>query len=44
VPKCNGVDIEDATIVELQKWLTQGKLSSQDLVKCYLARIEQTNK
>lgn len=43
MPLCNGVDIEDATINTLQQWMILGKLTSQDLVQCYLARIEQTN-
>ncbi|KAL3483369.1 amidase signature domain-containing protein [Aspergillus germanicus] len=43
VPLCNGLVIEDASIVTLQYWMTSGKLTSQDLVKCYLERIEQTN-
>lgn len=43
MPWCNGVSIEDATIDELQRWMTLGKLTSEQLVECYLARIEQTN-
>lgn len=43
MPLCNGIKIEDATIEELQRWMTLGQLSSQDLVSCYVARIEQTN-
>ncbi|KIV91474.1 hypothetical protein PV10_06010 [Exophiala mesophila] len=43
LPLCNGVDIKDATIDSLQTWMTEGRLTSQDLVTCYLARIEQTN-
>ncbi|KAH7309742.1 amidase signature domain-containing protein [Stachybotrys elegans] len=43
MPLCKGVKIEDASIVELQQWLTEGQLTSQDLVECYLARIEKTN-
>ena len=44
VPLCNGINIEDATIGTLQEYMIDGKLTSVDLVKCYLARIEQTNK
>ncbi|KAK5081250.1 hypothetical protein LTR05_008044 [Lithohypha guttulata] len=44
LPLCNGVDITDATIDSLQAWMSQGKLTSQALVRCYLARIEQTNR
>ncbi|KAF7562834.1 hypothetical protein G7046_g1293 [Stylonectria norvegica] len=43
MPLCNGIDIEDATIGDLQRWMILERLSSQDLVNCYLARIEQTN-
>ncbi|KAK2044727.1 amidase signature enzyme, partial [Colletotrichum somersetense] len=44
VPLCKGVNIEDASIVTLQGWMSDGHLTSQDLVECYLARIEKTNK
>lgn len=44
MPLCNGVNIEDATVQSLQRSLTLGHLSSYDLVQCYLARIDQTNK
>jgi hypothetical protein len=44
VPLCKGVDIEDASIETLQQYMTKGKLTSVDLVNCYLARIEKTNK
>ncbi|KAH6957759.1 amidase signature domain-containing protein [Ilyonectria sp. MPI-CAGE-AT-0026] len=43
LPLCKGIDIEDATIDELQRWMMLGDLTSKDLVKCYVARIEQTN-
>lgn len=43
MPLCNGIDIEDATVGDLQRWMTLGQLSSQDIVSCYLARIDQTN-
>lgn len=43
MPLCKGIDIEDATIGTLQRWMTLGNLTSQDLVSCYVARIEQTN-
>ncbi|KAH8888545.1 amidase signature enzyme, partial [Thozetella sp. PMI_491] len=35
---CNGINIEDATVQTLQRWMTMGNLSSQDLVTCYIAR------
>ena len=37
------MDIEDATIEKLQELMTDGHLTSQDLVQCYLDRIDQTN-
>ncbi|CAG9982978.1 unnamed protein product [Clonostachys byssicola] len=40
---CNGVNIEDATVKELQHLMSIGQLSSQDLVECYIKRINQTN-
>ena len=43
MPLCNGVKIEDETVEALQRWMILGNLTSQDLVKCYLERIEQTN-
>lgn len=43
MPLCNGIDIEDATIDDLQHFMTMGKLTSEQLVECYMARIEQTN-
>jgi len=43
VPKCRGVNIEDVTIGALQDLMIAGRLTSRDLVSCYLARIEQTN-
>lgn len=43
MPLCNGIKIEDATISELQRWMSLGSLTSQDLVKCYTERIAQTN-
>ena len=35
MPSCNGIDIEDATIEELQRWMILGRLTSEDLVSCY---------
>lgn len=43
VPLCKGVNIEDATIDTLQQYMADGSLSSQDLVTCYLDRIDKTN-
>ncbi|KAI7283593.1 amidase family protein [Hortaea werneckii] len=43
MPPCNGTVIEDATIDQLQRNLEEGTLTAQQLVKCYLQRIDQTN-
>ncbi|KEY64414.1 hypothetical protein S7711_08472 [Stachybotrys chartarum IBT 7711] len=43
MPLCKDIKIEDTSIDTLQQWMTSGELTSQDLVECYLARIEQTN-
>ncbi|KAK7408461.1 hypothetical protein QQX98_009388 [Neonectria punicea] len=43
MPLCKGIDIEDATIDELQRWMILKHLSSEDLVSCYIDRIKQTN-
>ncbi|KAM0721230.1 hypothetical protein Q7P37_003518 [Cladosporium fusiforme] len=43
MPPCNGVIVEDATIDELQHYLTSGNLSSVQLVTCFMQRIFQTN-
>jgi amidase len=38
-PRAGGVDLQKATILDLQRALTTGKLTSRSLVKAYLARI-----
>ncbi|ORY64902.1 amidase family protein [Pseudomassariella vexata] len=43
MPKCAGVDIEEATIQQLQHWLHDGQFSSRDLTVCYLVRIRRLN-
>ncbi|KAI7488016.1 amidase family protein [Hortaea werneckii] len=43
MPPCNGTVIEDATIDQLQEYLGEGSLTAQQLAKCYLQRIDQTN-
>lgn len=40
---CNGLDLEEATIDQLQHRLSSGKLSTQDLARCYIDRITQTD-
>lgn len=43
MPLCKGYKIEDATIDELQKFMTAGNLTSVQLVTCYMQRYYQTN-
>lgn len=43
MPKCQGIDIDEATIDALQDHLNKGALTSQELAICYLQRIWQTN-
>lgn len=43
MPKCQGIDIDEATIDALQDHLTKGALTSQQLAVCYMQRIWQTN-
>ncbi|EXJ77458.1 hypothetical protein A1O3_09684 [Capronia epimyces CBS 606.96] len=41
--ECYGVAIEEATIDQLQAWMTSGKLTSRQITLCYLGRILQLN-
>ncbi|MCJ1368406.1 hypothetical protein MMC16_007548 [Acarospora aff. strigata] len=43
IPPCNGLTLEEATIDQLQDAMTDGKLTSSQLVLCYLQRIYQTD-
>ncbi|KAJ1552977.1 hypothetical protein HK405_009356, partial [Cladochytrium tenue] len=38
---CNGLPLEDASVSDIQAWLTEGALTSVQLVQCYLQRIDQ---
>ena len=38
---CHGLKLEEATIEQLQKWLRNGKLTSVQLVTCYIQRNTQ---
>ena len=40
---CNGLKLEEATIDDLQRWMSLGELSARSLVECYLDRITQTD-
>lgn len=42
MPKCHGLTIEEASIDELQGYMSNGKLTSQQLAVCYLQRVWQT--
>ena len=43
MPPCKGHTIEDATIDELQEFMTTGNLTAVQLVTCYIQRYYQTN-
>ena len=43
MPLCKGHKIEDATIDELQEFMTTGNLTTVQLVTCYIQRYYQTN-
>lgn len=43
MPRCRDCDIEEASIKQLQQWLSNGAFSSWDLTSCYLARIQALN-
>lgn len=43
MPLCKGHKIEDATINELQDFMTNGNLTTVQLVTCYMQRYYQTN-
>lgn len=43
MPLCYGTRIEEASIVELQGYLTDGTLTSAKLLECYLRRIMQVD-
>lgn len=42
MPLCNDVKLEEATIDRLQGYLTKGKLTSAQIVTCYMQRAYQT--
>lgn len=43
MPSCHGISLEEATIDQLQDYMSHGKLTSLQLLGCYLARVSQTN-
>lgn len=38
---CHGLKLEEATIDQLQQWLSSRKMTSQELLQCYIQRIDQ---
>lgn len=40
---CNGIDIREITITQIQELFAANKLSSVELTKCYIERIEKMN-
>lgn len=43
MPTCNGFTLEEATIDQMQEALSQGRLTSVQIVMCYIQRIWQTD-
>ena len=43
MPLCKGLKLEEATIDQLQHWMSLGRLSTRKLVECYMDRITQTD-
>ena len=44
MPVCNGLELEEATIDQLQNAMSQGGLTAVQLTTCYLQRIYQVDK
>lgn len=43
MPKCKGHDVEEASVFQLAHLLDLGRITSVDLVGCYLQRITSLN-
>lgn len=43
MPQCQGITLEEATIDQLQDYMTDGTLTSVALLKCYLRRVRQVD-
>lgn len=43
MPLCHGFKLEEATIDQLQETMSNGSLTSVQIVRCYLQRIYQTD-
>jgi amidase len=44
MPTCMGITLEEATIDELQEYMSDGTLTSVAILKCYLKRVHQVDK
>ncbi|KAI9798852.1 MAG: hypothetical protein M1833_004355 [Piccolia ochrophora] len=44
MPRCGSVDIEEASIDDLQEHMTRGRFSARELTECYLKRITRVNR
>ena len=42
MPQCNGITLEEATIDQLHQYMSQGQLTSVQLIICYMQREYQT--
>lgn len=40
---CHGLPLEEATIDQMQGWMSSGKVTSRQLTECYIGRITQLN-
>lgn len=43
MPPCQGITLEEATIDQLQDYMSHGTLTSVQLLKCYLKRVRQVD-
>jgi amidase len=43
MPKCQNITLEEATIDQLQSYMSSGLLTSLELLQCYLTRIKQVD-
>ncbi|KAI0441784.1 amidase [Xylaria telfairii] len=43
MPPCRGVDIEEASISQLQQWMQDGRFTAADLTECYLERARRVD-
>ncbi len=43
MPRCRGIEIEECSISQLQDYLSKAAFTSNELVQCYLRRVELVN-